>query len=194
MISGMSCSMMSIEAPSWRRISTQQRAHRLGLALGDAGGRLVEAEHPGVEGEQRRRARRCGGCRSRARRSACRRSGRGRGSRRARRPRSAWPARVGRRGARTVPSRRRPSGRGLRARPRRSRARSARGTAWPPGRCGRGHAGPDATRWSPRPRSCRAARLSGGGHESADGVHQRRLARAVGADEPDDLAVARPRW
>ena len=30
----------------------EQRAHRLGLALGDAGGRLVEAEHPGVEGQQ----------------------------------------------------------------------------------------------------------------------------------------------
>ena len=30
----------------------QQRAERLGLALGDAGGRLVEAEHPGVGGEQ----------------------------------------------------------------------------------------------------------------------------------------------
>ena len=48
----MSCSMMSIDAPSSRRTSHEQGAHRLGLALGDAGGRLVEAEHAGVEGEQ----------------------------------------------------------------------------------------------------------------------------------------------
>ena len=56
--------------------------------------------------------------------------------------------------------------------------------------------------WKPRPRPSRARRYGGSpltsrpstsmrpddGHEAADGVHQRRLARAVGADEPDDLA------
>ena len=52
MMSGMSCSITSIAAPSSRRISLDQRTERLGLALRDAGGRLVEAEHPGVEGEQ----------------------------------------------------------------------------------------------------------------------------------------------
>ena len=44
--------MTSIEAPSSRRMLEDERAERLGLALGDAGGGLVEAEHPGVEGEQ----------------------------------------------------------------------------------------------------------------------------------------------
>ena len=45
-----------------------QRAERLGLALRDAGGRLVEADARGARPRAPTRARRCGGCRSRARR------------------------------------------------------------------------------------------------------------------------------
>ena len=52
MISGMSCSMTSIAAPSSRRIAHDQGTEGLGLPLGDAAGRLVEAAARG----RRRRA------------------------------------------------------------------------------------------------------------------------------------------
>ena len=45
-----------------------QRAERLGLALGDARGRLVEADRRAARRRARSRARRCAGCRSTARR------------------------------------------------------------------------------------------------------------------------------
>ena len=44
----------------------QQRPERFGLALRDAGGGFVEAEHAGVEGEEARELARSDGCRSRA--------------------------------------------------------------------------------------------------------------------------------
>ena len=58
-----------------------QRTERLGLALRDAGGRLVEAQHPRRRGRAGRPARRCAGCRWTGRRCGRWRSGRGRGSR-----------------------------------------------------------------------------------------------------------------
>ena len=95
MISGMSCSMMIIERVELAsRIVDQQRAERLGLALGDAGGRFVEAQHAGRRARAGRPARRSAGCRSRGRRRTRRRSGRARGSRSARRPPPAGAARA----------------------------------------------------------------------------------------------------
>ena len=52
--SGMSCSITSMEAPSSSPHLEQERPERLGLPLGDAGGGLVEAEHPGVRREEAR--------------------------------------------------------------------------------------------------------------------------------------------
>ena len=58
-----------------------QRAERLGLPLGDAGGGLVEAEQAGVEREQAGQLDDAAGAGRQLGDVACRRSGRGRGSR-----------------------------------------------------------------------------------------------------------------
>ena len=53
MISGRSCSTTISVASSSVLHPLDQRPERLGLALGDAGGRLVEADHPGRDREHR---------------------------------------------------------------------------------------------------------------------------------------------
>ena len=50
-MSGMSCSMTSRLAPRASRMRDEQRAERLGLALGDARRRLVEQDHRRLVGE-----------------------------------------------------------------------------------------------------------------------------------------------
>ena len=53
-MSGMSCSITNSAAPVRSRMSSEQRAERLGLALGDARRRLVEQEHAGLVGHRTR--------------------------------------------------------------------------------------------------------------------------------------------
>ena len=81
MISGMSCSITSIAAPSSALDAHDQRAERLGFALRDAAGRLVEQQHPRVDREQRAELDDAAGAGREVRRRTRRRSGRGRGSR-----------------------------------------------------------------------------------------------------------------
>ena len=71
-ISGRSCSMMSRLAPSSSRIPQQQRAERLGLALGDAASTARRAAARSARARARTRGRRSAGCRSTARERTCR--------------------------------------------------------------------------------------------------------------------------
>ena len=61
----------------------------------------------------------------------------------------------------------------------------------PPGTCGRGRAAARCARRSQRDTSSPSSSTAPvARHEAADRVHQRRLAGAVGADQPDDLVRA----
>ena len=53
-MSGMSCSITTIAAPVWSRMSSSTGRERLGLALGDPRRRLVEQEHRRLVGEHAR--------------------------------------------------------------------------------------------------------------------------------------------
>ena len=138
------------------------------------------------------RARPCGGCRSTATPPVGRRWRRARGRRGCRRPRRASRARRAARAGGAASTAAGASGRDLRARPSPSRARSGRRRGARPGSVRpspsavpavRGQAGDVATQHLDPPV---------GGDEPADRVHQRALARAVGADEPDELVRADP--
>ena len=173
----------------------QQRAQRLGLALGDAARRLVEQEHRRAGGRARTRGRRSrrvpvdssrtnlfGGCvepeqldELATRAATCRSE-------------SYAAAGAARRRAGRGP---RPT---ARTRPRSSPRRSATGRARRPGTSGRGRArlarpGPiDVTL-----RPFEQHRAAVGPQVARDEVEQRGLAGAVRADDADDLARVRPR-
>ena len=156
--SGMSCSTTRMEQPVCCCTRMQQRAHRLGLALGHAARGLVEQQDARAPGPARRPARRCGGSRSTARRPASPGRRRGPSSRPA--PRPSPPRRLRSRakpaGAVPPPPCRASAG-GAPGPPRSSRPRSGTGTAAPLGR-----SGPTRPRRACGPARCRCRHRPGG--------------------------------
>ncbi len=165
-----------------------QRPERLGLALRDARGGLVEADHAGRDREHRRQLDDAPG--------AGRELGdepvgvaaeteevdqlRGLGAL------APFGLSIAGGYRAVLPERR--AARAPRARVARSRAPSARGTASRPGRCGRGPAWRAGARAGPLTSRPSSSTRPVGRHVAADRVEQCRLARAVRADEPDHLA------
>ena len=178
-------------APSSRRISLDQRAERLGLALRDAGGRLVEAQHARVEREQAGELDDPAG--------AGRQVGDAAVGVAAEPEEADQLVGLGRAGAladrRAGQEQRGREEPGAPARLERDLHRLAHGelreqsgAAWKvrPRPCAR----TSATATSRETSSPSSSTVPVARHEAADRVHQRRLAGAVGADEPDDLVRA----
>ncbi len=189
----MSCSMSSTAAPRSRWISRDARRERLGLALRQARGRLVEQEHARAERElareldhspgpgRQRRHRLVGGVAEAERREDVVGLG---ALAPVRRAATAAACSIDGSDARPRPSLER------------DHDRLAHGEvvveAGGLERCGRGRAGAGGTRGD-RVTSCPSTSTRPvGGHEPADRVHERALPRAVGADEPDQLAGTDP--